>query len=364
MLYAVILAGGSGTRLWPRSRVDLPKQFLNLLDERTMLQEAVARVAPLVQIEQVFVITNREYLGLVQEQVPGLPRDNIILEISSKGTAPAIGLAAITLRRRDPGGVMAVLTADHVIHDCEQLRRALSCASRVTDEGYLVTLGIKASYPETGFGYIECGQLLRRSDDFRIHRVARFTEKPDLRTAQDFVDSGRYVWNSGMFIWRIDAILGEMERQMPALYHQLEYIASALGSPYQEERLSEVWPQITKQTIDFGVMEHARQVAVIPVEIGWSDIGSWAALLDLLPAGDNGNVLRGRHALIDTRGSLIDSPCRLVAAIGLEDMIVVDTPDVVLICPKSRAQDVRQIVDMLQRWGLDKYLTHRRSCAP
>jgi mannose-1-phosphate guanylyltransferase len=351
MLYAVILAGGSGTRLWPLSRVRQPKQFLALAGERTMLQEAVERIEPLTPAERILIITNREYCELARKQVPQLPAENIIGEIMGRGTAPAIGLAAVLLARRDPDATMVVLTADHLIAQRDRFRQAIAAAAEVAGGGRLVTLGIAASYPETGYGYIERGESLGTAGGMGVYRVARFAEKPDLATAQQFVASGRYAWNSGMFIWRVADILVEMRRLMPETVGQLEEIERAWGAPAQEETLQRVWPQIGKQTIDFGVMEKARDVAVIPADIGWSDVGSWATLLELLPADGQGNVLAGAVECVDTRRSLIYSSGRLIAAIGLDEMIVVETDDATLICPKSRAQDVRLIVERLQKQG-------------
>jgi mannose-1-phosphate guanylyltransferase len=351
MLYAVILAGGSGTRLWPRSRQAMPKQFLDIVGKRTMLQEAADRIEPLVPPERTFVITNQEYVPIVQEQLPRLPAANTIGETSGRGTAPAIGLAATVLRRLDPSAIMVVLTADHLIAEREHFRDALQAAVDVAEEGYLVTLGIRASYAETGYGYIERGQFLEKARGFDAYRVVRFAEKPDLQTAQSFVDSGNYSWNSGMFIWRVTDILAEMQRLMPKLYVQLREIGRHLGTDEEGSTYQRVWPQITRQTIDFGVMEHARNVAILPVDIGWSDVGSWATLLDVLPADKDGNVVAGEVECVDTRHSLIYSPGRLIATIGLKDFIVVDTGDVMLICPKDRAQDVRIIVDRLQERG-------------
>ena len=356
MIYAVILAGGSGTRLWPRSRELMPKQFLDITGNRTMLQEAVDRIEALIPLERVFVITNREYLPIVRQQLPALPEANAIGEIMGRGTAPAIGLAAVILRKIDPDATMVVLTADHLIGRREEFRRALLAAAQVADAGHLVTLGIHPSHAETGYGYIERGERLGEHEGFDAFRVARFTEKPNLATAREFVNSGRFSWNSGMFIWHVNAILSEMQRVMPTTYAQLEEIAADIGTARQEDTLQRVWPQVEKETIDFGVMERAAGVVVIPVEIGWNDVGSWSTLLDLLPGDADGNIVAGEVCTVDTKRSLVYSSGRLIAAVGLEDMIVVEAGDAILVCPRSRAQDVRRIVDQLKDSGRDCFL--------
>ncbi len=365
--YALIMAGGSGTRLWPRSRVSHPKQFLDITSEMTMLQESLTRLSPLIPPERVLIATNAGYVDLAAEQAPMVPAANILGEPQGRGTAAAIGLAAIHLRKRDPDAIMIVLTADHLIRDTQALQQALAAASEVAGKGWLVTLGITPSYPETGYGYIELGPVLPNVPTFqhsnvptvnglKAYQVARFVEKPDLARAEEFVSSGRYTWNSGMFAWKVEQILGEMERNMPALYGKLREIERSLGTPQADEVLQKVWPTLANETIDYGVMEKAERVAVLPVEIGWSDVGSWASVYDVLPHDEQGNAVVGNHLSLDTSGTLIYSPDRLVATIGLEDMIVVDTGDALLICPRSRAQEVKQIVEMLRARGLERYL--------
>ncbi len=349
--YAVIMAGGIGSRLWPLSRQHRPKQALSLVGERTMFQLAVDRLRPLFPPEQILVVTGQDHANVLREQVPELPDDNFILEPVGRGTAPAVGLAAIHLRRRDPEAVMAVLTADHYIHDAARFRAVLTAAYQVALEGHLVTLGITPSYAATGFGYIRQGQRLDEYNGFTAYQVESFVEKPDRATAEGFLKSGRTSWNSGMFIWRVDRILEEFARQMPQFYQQLERVEAALGEPRAAAVLERVWPRVASQTIDYGIMEGAQDVAVLPVDIGWSDVGSWAALLDILSEDAAGNVVRGRHLGIDTQRTLIFGADRLVATIGLRDMIIVDTDDAILICPAERAQDVKKIVDKLQESG-------------
>lgn len=355
-MYALIMAGGVGSRLWPRSRQKTPKQLLNLTSEWTMFQEAVARLEPLFKLEQIFVVTGANCVPAMREQVPALPAENYIVEPSGHGTAPCIGLAALYLRRLDPDAVMAVLTADHFIQNGETFREALSAANRLTGQGQLVTLGIKPAFPATGYGYILRDEKLTDLENVQAYRVKRFTEKPDLPTARKFLATERYYWNSGMFIWRVADVMAEFRWQMPRLYEQLTEIDAVIGTPQEKETLERVWRDVENQTIDYGIMEGARNVAVIPADIGWSDVGSWATLLDILPGDGDGNVVTGHHLGLDTKRTLVYSPHRLVATVGLEDMIVVDTGDALLVCPKDRAQDVKKIVDELKAQSEDAYL--------
>jgi mannose-1-phosphate guanylyltransferase len=314
-----------------------------------MFELAVDRIAPLFQPEQIFVVTGVEHVTSLSEQAPDLPAENFVVEPEGRGTAPAIGLGAIHLGRQDPEAVMAVLTADHFIGNAERFREALNAAAQVANDGHLVTLGIRPSFPSTGYGYIKQGQGLGTVEGFPVFRADRFTEKPSLETAIHMVDSGEYSWNSGMFIWRVDRILEEFERQMPDFYVQLAEVQAALGGAGYEPTLNRVWPQVAKQTIDYGVMEGAGDVAVIPVDIGWSDVGSWTSVSSLLSADEEGNTIVGPHVGIDTRETLIFGGKRLIATIGLEGMVIVDTEDALLICPREREQDVRAIVRLLER---------------
>jgi mannose-1-phosphate guanylyltransferase len=339
-----------------------------------MFEHAVDRLAPLFQPGQIFVVTGAEHVAPlmaqapelppenfvvepeVMAQAPELPPENFVVEPEGRGTAPCIGLGAIHLHRRDPEAVMAVLTADHFITDTTHFRQALAAAAQVAEEGHLVTLGIKPSSPSTGYGYIKQGESLGTEKGFSVFRADRFTEKPSPETALHMVESREYSWNSGMFIWRVDRILEELQHQMPEFYVQLAEIEATLGTSGYEPTLNRVWPQVTKQTIDYGVMEGADEVAVVPVDIGWSDVGSWATLFELLPASDEGNVIVGPHVGIDTRDTLVFGGKRLIATIGLEGMVIVDTEDALLVCPREREQEVRAIVRRLKENGRDEWL--------
>ncbi len=347
-VYAFIMAGGVGTRLWPRSRTSTPKQFLDLLSDETMLQDAYQRLQPVIPAENILIGTGAAYVATVQEQLPGLPANNIVVEPSGRGTAPAIGLGAMHIYRRDPDAVMVVVTADHYIGQIARFQRVLRAATQVAHDGHLVTLGITPSFPSTGYGYIRRGELLTTVDGFTVYHARRFTEKPDASLAQAFLSSGLYSWNSGMFIWQVKSIMAEFERQMPEFYAQLDEIGRAVDTPRGSATLQRVWPGVEKQTIDYGIMERALDVAVIPVHIGWNDIGSWSTLMELLDADKNGNVVIGDHITLETRNTLIYSAKKLVATIGVQNLIIVETDDALLICPQDRAEQVRKVVDILR----------------
>jgi len=354
--YAVIMAGGSGTRLWPLSRQEHPKQALKLVGERTMFQQAIDRLDPLFPPERIFVVTRANHAAALIEQSPQVPAANFLIEPEGRGTAAAIGLAAIHLGQHDPYALMAVLTADHFIADASAFRQALASAAELAREGFLVTLGIKPGGPSTGFGYIHQGESLGEIAGQAAYRVERFVEKPDLDTAVQMVASGEYSWNSGMFVWHVNNILEEFEMQMPEFYGQLEGLANYLDSSSYGEALKRIWPQVAKQTIDYGIMEGARDVAVLPVEIGWTDVGSWGSLFGLLPADAQGNIWVGPHVGVDTRGTLVFGNRRLVATLGVENLVIVDTEDALLVCSKEREQDVKEIVNRLKQENGEAYL--------
>jgi len=356
--FVIILAGGTGTRLWPRSRKQMPKQLLDIVAKNTMLQETFLRLTPLVPSERIFIVTNDTYTPIVREQLPQLPGGNIISEPWGHNTAPCIGLAACYLRRLDPEGIMISVHADHLIKDEEAYRRGLLAAIESAQQGYLTTLGAHPTSPHPGLGYIRRGRLLGRAHDCDIYEIAQFVEKPGEERARRFLATGEYCWNIGNFAWRLTAILEAFECLMPRLYEQLMAIDAAIDTPEERQVLERVWREVKDEAIDTGIMERARKVAVVPVDIGWSDVGSWATLADILPADSENNVVvGGEHIGVDTTGSLLyGTSHRLIATVGLKDMIVVDTNDVVLVCPKDRAQDVKDLVAKLRIADKDKYL--------
>ncbi|WP_299024643.1 mannose-1-phosphate guanylyltransferase [uncultured Thermanaerothrix sp.] len=358
--YAVIMAGGGGTRLWPLSRQSRPKQMLRLGRERTLFQQAVERLEGLFPPERILVVTAREQASHLQAQVPYLSPQNFLLEPMPKGTASVVGLAATVLARQNPRSVMAVLTADHVIQNTAHFHRLLRAAYQVAQEGYLVTLGVLPTYPATGYGYIQRGEQLGEQNGLPFYRVVKFKEKPDEATARAMLEAGGFDWNSGMFIWRVDRILEEFERWMPDLAAILSRIGKTWGSVEGQTVLQQLWPHIRPETIDYGIMERADRVAVLSAEgLGWNDVGSWDSLFEVLPQDEHGNLILAEETLLlETQGTLLfsEQSGRLMAVVGLEDIVVVDTSDVLLICKRSQAQKVREVVKILSQSGKNHYL--------
>lgn len=356
-LYAVIMAGGGGTRLWPLSRTEHPKQMLKLFGARTMFQLSVDRLLPLLPPDHIFVVTAAEQVAPLAAQYPELPRENFIVEPMGRGTASCIGLSAMVLHQRDPDAVMAVVTADHLIRRADTFRAILRAAQHAAEQDYLVTLGIAPTFPATGYGYICRGALLGQIGGFDYYHVERFTEKPDALTATAFLQEGVYSWNSGMFIWRAARILEEMRRWMPDLGATLDELRDVWGKPAYAGTLARLWPALRKEMIDYGIMEKAGKVAVIPADLDWSDIGAWSSVMDLHPHDAAGNVLLGDVINIDSANTMVFTQSeRLVVAIGVQDLIVVDMPDAVLIARRDQAERVKEAIDRLRTAGRVNYL--------
>lgn len=356
-LYGVIMAGGGGTRLWPLSRAQHPKQMLRLSGERTLFQISVDRLLPLLPLNRIYVVTAEEQVDALVAQYPQLPRENFISEPVGRGTAPCIGLAALHIRHLDPEAVMVVVTADHHIKNVDAFIKSLEAGAALAAEGHLVTLGVTPTFPSIGYGYIRFGEKLRTVAGVETYKVAAFTEKPDREHAERFLEEGVYAWNSGMFIWRADRILEEIDRWMPELHSVLTELDAVWQSDACQVQLAELWPQLDKQMIDYGVMERAARVAVIPVDMGWSDIGTWASVMDMYAADDEGNVMSGDVIALETENTMVlGRGQRLVVAVGLDDIIVVDTPDATLIMRRDMSQQVREVVDRLRSEGREGLL--------
>ena len=358
-MYVVILAGGSGTRLWPTSRRRRPKHLLSLVTERSMLQETYARVNDAVPAVDILVVTEQSHAGVVREQLPDVPFENILVEPTPRGTAPAIGWAAAHVQKRDPDGVMAIFPSDHIIVRRDEFLAVLLLAGELAAASdALLTFGIQPSEPSTQFGYIHRGDLHSTHDGRRVYRVESFKEKPNVARAREFVESGECFWNSGMFCWKARVISGEIERLMPELHTGLLAIGEAIGRADQDAVLRAVYPTLPKGTIDYGVLEKARQVLVVPTDMGWSDVGTWSALLELLAEGKDANVALGNTQLltIDTKNTLVYSPNRLVATIGIEDLVIIDSETALLVCSRHRTADVKRIVEQLETQGRTEHL--------
>jgi mannose-1-phosphate guanylyltransferase len=354
MMHAVIPAGGAGSRLWPRSRRAAPKHALPLSGSgQPLVRETYDRVQPVA--DAVHVLTESRQAGLLCQLIPELTPDRLIVEPASRGTTSALGLAAMTLLERDPEAVMLSVAADHVIRGEASYRQAVKRAIRVAEASReLVAVGLKPSYPATGFGYIEVGPE-QRFGSARAYRVERFVEKPPLETARSFVEDGRHFWNICTFCFRCDSFVEELRQHSPIHYAGLEKVLAARARG-DEAVAACLYDQLPIEVVDRSVMERTSRLLVVPASFDWVDVGSWTELAGLLPADGEGNIVEGESMLIDVHNSFISVPERLVAVIGMEDLIVVDTEDALLVCPKSRAQDVKKVVEELGRNHLTGYL--------
>ncbi len=352
---ALIMAGGKGERFWPKSRTRLPKQFLSLTgDGKTMIQLTVERISGLVAIEDVYVATNRAYKELVCQQLPGIPEQNILLEPVGRNTAPCIGLGAEHIAKKYEDAIMLVLPSDHLIKMPSVFADTLKSAAEVAQEGEnLVTLGITPAYPETGYGYIKFRSGARRG---AAYEVERFVEKPDRPTAERYLKSGDYLWNSGMFIWKVSSIRANIKRHMPQLFEALCRIGSSIGKACYEQVLEAEFTAMKGESIDYGIMEKAGDIYILPGNFGWDDVGSWLAVERINPVDEHQNLIKGNVVSYDIRGCTIEGGQKLLAAVGLRDLIIVDTPDATLICDKQSAGEIKKILESLRQSGKEQYL--------
>jgi mannose-1-phosphate guanylyltransferase len=348
--WAVIPAGGSGTRLWPLSRSARPKFLLPLLGQQSLLQETFDRLRRLTEPERIMVVCGPAHAAAIARQLPELPSANIVVEPSPSGTGPALALASALIARADPGAIMGSFAADHDIADADGFVAAVKTAIQTARGGDLVTIGLTPTRPETGYGYIErTDEVVLRADGCVAFRAARFIEKPDLERATAFVESGRFLWNAGMFVWQVRALDAELRRQQPEIAEGVREIARAWESRDQERVTARIWSELPEITIDHGIMEHAERVAVVPAEIGWSDVGDWSGLGELIEQDGLGNSVRGELLSIDTTNSVIWSETgRMVAMVGLDNIIVVDTEDALLVVDRAKSQEVKQVVEKLK----------------
>ena len=358
------MAGGGGTRFWPWSREAQPKQILPIVSDRSMIWETVQRISPFIPPENVFIVTSRTQVKKLHREVPQIPPKNLLTEPMGRNTAPCICLAALHIQKLDPAAVMVVLPADHHIGDPKVFLRTLKAASAFARKrDLLVTLGIHPTEPETGYGYIQKGVPLGKEGTISIFRARAFREKPSRPKARAYLKSGDYLWNSGMFVWRVEIFLGALQKYLPDLYAEMAKIHSSLGTPREKKALETAYARIEPVSIDYGIMEKAQNVAVVDARFPWNDVGSWAALGKIWPMDERGNATAGpkpsgpaKVLAIDSSGCLIHGREKLIAVIGLKDMVVVESGDAFLVCPRDRCQDVRQILKALEEKGWKEYL--------
>ncbi|HRZ86456.1 MAG TPA: mannose-1-phosphate guanylyltransferase [bacterium] len=348
-LYAVIMAGGSGERFWPVSRTAKPKQLLPIVGKKTMIQETVGRIAPLVPRGRIYVVTNREQAAEVRRQLPGVPQGNIVAEPMGRDTAPCIALAAALIRRRDPDGVMIVMPADHVIRDLSVFRATLADAARLcVRDDRLVTIGIRPSTPHTGYGYIKFGGKISSGTKTVFSTVERFEEKPDRQRAEQFLSAGNYYWNSGMFVWRAATILEEMKKYMPRLYDAAREMSAAAGKKDFARRIERIYRGLERRSIDYGVMEKSDRVVAAESNFYWDDVGSWASFRKYRREDAFRNVAEGDVVTFDTQDSVLIAKEGTVAVLGMKGVTVVKTADAVVVCPSSRLEEIKHLVKAMK----------------
>lgn len=363
MHYAVIMAGGIGSRFWPKSRQAMPKQFLNVFGDATLIQNTVARLQGIIPPEQCLIVTHERYVEQTKKQLPAVPDENILAEPISRNTAPCIAYAAVKLKERDPDATMVVLPADHVIRDVQSFHSVLDTAlDKAQDPGALVTIGIEPTYPATGYGYIQFDDAEAGDGDLQALPVRTFAEKPDEQTASRFVNSGDFLWNSGMFIWRADTIWSELADHLPECHAAFEPVAPTVDSDKEKDAVAEAFQNSPRISIDYGVMEQSNRVFVVPGSFGWNDVGDWKAVFEESQRrgldDEQGNVVPddARALLHDSSRCLVHSDDRLVVLVGMHDTVVVDTDDAILVCDRENAQQVKNIVDYLRSHQLDEYV--------
>jgi len=345
-LYAVIMAGGVGSRFWPRSKKRKPKQLLRIIGENTMIQDTVSRLSGMVDYKNILIITNEVQKERVHEQLPHIPKENVIAEPFGKNTSAAIGLAAVLLEKRCKDAVMLTFPADHIITNVEKFQHTILQAANFAEKSDgLVTIGIQPTHPETGYGYI---QFEEKEVDQEIHQVLSFAEKPNLQTAKAFVKSGDFLWNSGIFVWRVNSIWKEFKKHMPDLHHEFTNLKPAIGTDDFPEVLKNVYGKLRSISIDYGVMEKSKKVYLTPSNFGWSDVGSWEAVFSLSDKDSNGNSLIGDVYSQHSKNSYVFSPKKFTAIIGTDDIIVINTSDALLVCKRDNSQDVKNIVEYLK----------------
>lgn len=352
--YGVIMAGGGGTRFWPLSREKTPKQLLNLTGNGLMINETIDRMNRVIDNENIFIVSNEQQIDLMEKSVSNyIKKSHILSEPNRRNTAACIGYAAMEILKKYGDGVMCIFPSDHFIKDEKEFSASLEVAIHEAEtNNKLVTIGIKPTFPSTGYGYIRYD----KKNETPVKQVLEFVEKPNLKKAKEYITNNEYVWNSGIFVWKASAILDNYKRFLPRVYKHLVEIGNAMNTPEETAVIKETYPQIPNISIDYGIMERSDEVKVVIGDFGWNDIGSWDTLAVLYDVDDNGNVIKGEQINIDTNNCISYSDKRLIATVGVDNLIIVETEDAILVCNKNKAQDVKRVVDQLKDKGRNDYL--------
>lgn len=359
MLHTVVMAGGSGTRFWPQSRKTMPKQLLKLVGDHTMLQATVERCRLLSDEKHTWIATNDQLKPEIQKQLPQLASDHILIEPVPRNTAPCIGLAAIHLLKRDPDAVMLVVSSDHIIQPESGFTKTIQQATALieTNSNALVLIGVPPTHPATGYGYIQCGPPLKSGQDHG-YQVQEFKEKPDSKTAQQYCDSGNYFWNCGIFVWKAQTILDAFSQFEPEMHKQLLTISAVIGTPEYDHVLNQTFPEMKSESVDYAILENSiKQIAVIQANFKWDDVGNWQTLKNYFPTDENGNTILGPHCGIETSNNIIrTTENHLIATIGVENFLIVHTPDATLMAPKDDESAIKELVKQIQERGYERFL--------
>lgn len=356
-MYCLIMAGGSGTRFWPRSKVKRPKQFLNILGEQSLIQETIGRFSTFTSNENIYVVSNKTQAHVLEEQTPMLPKVNLIYEPVGKNTLPCIGLAAMFAEIEDPDGIMVVSPSDHLIQDNELFRDTVLAGAKIADEkNGIVTIGIKPTYPATGFGYVQTSNDITGNSAIKQFKVAGFVEKPNEETAKTYLQNGGFYWNSGLFIFKVSVFLEAVQEFAPQLYTDLKKIQAEIGKPLFEQTLDTIYKAVESISVDYGIMEHATNLYLVEGNFDWNDLGSWESVYQVNPKDENGNAHSGEVIFHDSKNSFIHTDSGLVALVGLDDVIVVQDGNTTLVCKREKAEEVKHIVDQLKAKNRKEYL--------
>lgn len=356
-IYTLIMAGGSGTRFWPRSKTQKPKQYLNIFGESSLLQDTIERFATFTEKENIYIVSSANQAKVLEEQTPMLPKQNLIYEPIGRNTLPCIGLAAMYAERENPDGIMVVSPSDHLITNNQLFEETVLAAVKIADErNGIVTIGITPSYPATGYGYVETKEDITGDEKIAQFKVERFVEKPDEKTASEYLKQGGFYWNSGLFVFKVSVFLEAVEKFAPELYADLRKIQADFGNPTYEETLDTIYRAVKGISVDYGIMEHADNIFLVEGNFDWNDLGSWESVYLTDEKDENGNAGAGEALLVDTKNSYVYSDEKLIAVVGLEDVIVVQDGNTTLVCKRDKAEDVKKIVEQLKAEKKDKYL--------